>query len=69
MEVAFSDNKHYLLLLRVCFGAMTTRFFLPTNQRLISELPMYTYITIFIFIYATALEATAPTVFTLWTWT
>ena len=36
---AFSDNKCYLLLLSVRFGAMTTRFFLPTNRRLILELP------------------------------
>jgi len=25
----------------MCFGAMTTRFFLPTNWRLILELPTY----------------------------
>jgi len=38
---AFSDRKLYLLLLSVRFGAMTTYFFLPTNRRLILELPMY----------------------------
>jgi hypothetical protein len=47
---AFSDNKRYLLLLSLRFGAMTTRFFLPTNRRLILELPSYIardiYITI-----------------------
>jgi len=37
----FSDNKPYLLLLGLHFGAMTTRFFLPTNQRFILELPSY----------------------------
>jgi len=36
---AFGDNKRYLLLLSMRFGAMTTRFFLPTNRRLILELP------------------------------
>jgi len=35
--LAFSDNKRYLLLLSVGFGAMTKRFFLPTNRRLILE--------------------------------
>jgi hypothetical protein len=39
---AFSD-KRYLLLLSVRFGAMTTRFFLPTNRRLILELPSYLF--------------------------
>jgi len=36
-----SDNKRYLLLLSVRFGAITTRFFLPTNWKLILELPTY----------------------------
>jgi len=35
------DNKRYLLLLSVWFGAMTMHFFLPTNRRLILELPTY----------------------------
>ena len=39
--LAFSDNKRYFLLLSVRIGAMTTRFFLPTNRRLILELPTY----------------------------
>jgi hypothetical protein len=30
-----------LLLLSVCFGATTTRFFLPTSWRLILKLPSY----------------------------
>jgi len=38
---AFSENKCYLLLLSVGFGAMTTLFFSPTNRRLILELPSY----------------------------
>ena len=39
---AFSDNKRYLLLLSVRFGAMTKPFFfLPINRRLILELPTY----------------------------
>jgi len=38
---AFSDNKRYLLLLGVRFGAMTKLFFLPTNRMLILELPSY----------------------------
>jgi len=37
----FCDNKRYLLLLSLHFEAMTTRFFLPTNRRLILELPSY----------------------------
>jgi len=37
----FSDNKRYLLLLSVRFGSMTRHFFLPTNRRLILELPSY----------------------------
>ena len=37
---AFSNNKCYLLLMRVRSGAMTTRFFLPTEWRLILESPM-----------------------------
>jgi hypothetical protein len=39
---AFSNNKRYLLLLlSLCFGAMTTRFFLPTSRRLNLELSSY----------------------------
>jgi len=34
-------KKLYLLLVSVGFGAMTTRFFLPTNRKLILELPTY----------------------------
>ena len=41
---AFSDNKGYLLLLSMRFGAMKTRFFLPTNRRLIFELPTYVHV-------------------------
>jgi hypothetical protein len=37
--LAFRDNKRYLLLLNERFGAMTMRFFLPTNRRLTLELP------------------------------
>ena len=41
MRVAFNDNKRYLLLLSVRFGAMTTRLFLPNNRMLILELLTY----------------------------
>jgi len=33
--------KGYLLLLSWGFGAMARRFFLPTNRKLILELPSY----------------------------
>jgi hypothetical protein len=33
----FSDNKPYVLLLSVHFGAMAKRLFLPTNRNLILE--------------------------------
>jgi len=36
-----ANNKRCLLLLSVRFGAMTMYFFLPTNRRLILELPSY----------------------------
>jgi hypothetical protein len=41
MRVDIQQYKLYLLLLSVHFGAMTTHFFLPTNRRLILELPKY----------------------------
>jgi hypothetical protein len=31
------ENKSYLLLLSICFGAMAKRFILPTNRMLILE--------------------------------
>jgi hypothetical protein len=44
----FSDNKRYLLLLSLRFGAMTKRFFLPTNRRLIFGIALVKYTVIII---------------------